>query len=133
MRRTRSKMSARPFFSSSSETDLLRGNGRGLFYIHCVIHATETALLAPPSEEGCLEAPGRNSAKSAVVVGGGDGGFQIVERSEQKKTREVKGRNSERNLLSQLTRVKHDVQVQRARRAARDVLAHGELLLNFVC
>jgi len=43
------------------------GKAWDAFYL-LVIHATDTALLAPPSEEGCLEAPGRNSAKSAVVV-----------------------------------------------------------------
>ena len=46
------------------------------------------------------------------------------ERERERKKVEIKKH-------SQLTWVKHDVQVQRARRAARDVLPHGELLLFF--
>ena len=103
------------------------GKAWDAFYL-LVIHATDTALLAPPSEEGCLEAPGRNSAKSAVVVR-----RSLLKRGrggEQKAWSEKKLEEEELNC-SRLTWVKHDVQVQRARRAARNVLPRGELLLFF--
>ena len=102
-------------------------------FLFSIVHATDTTATS----EACLVAPGRNSAKSAIV-------FVFVLKRRRKGRKGVRARSKKiekENICSlsltlsgskNLTRVEHHVQVQRARRTARNVLSHGELLLFFI-